>query len=260
MNTFRDIGFTLRRIPLLIRVANMEVGLRYRRLFLGQFWFVSTFVTRITIFTLVFSNVFSQKPENFLPFFAAGFINWHFLVGGLNRATTGLIRSENFIVQFGFPPIFYVFRELIIGFRELALYAPLIVIIFLVSDHSLTLQDVYTYFLMLPLVTIELVSVMTCISLLTPYFRDLQQFISSITLMAFMVTPIFWLPKSVEEDSLILLLNPFWHLVAILRDPLLGTSVNQTNLFAVLIMIAITLPITILLYEKLGRQVVLRLN
>lgn len=260
MNAFRDIAFTLRRLPLLVRVGNIEAGLRYRRFLLGQLWLVSTFVTRVAIITVVFSRVFSQKPENFLTFFACGFVNWHFLVGSMNKSTTSLMRSERFMVQFGYPPFFYVCRDLIISFRELALYVPLLVIIFLVFGHSTSPRDILTYFLVLPLVTLQLVGIMTCISLLTPYFRDLQQLVSSITLMAFMVTPIFWMPEFLEDDSLILLLNPFWHMVAVLRDPLLGEEVDGTNLKALLIMLALTLPLTLWLYERLGRRVVLRLN
>jgi ABC-2 type transport system permease protein/lipopolysaccharide transport system permease protein len=60
-------------------------------------------------------------------------------------------------------------------------------------------------------------------------FRDVPQIISSITQIVFFVTPIMWKPELLGDHSAIIFLNPFFHLIEIVRAPLLGDLPSAVN-------------------------------
>ena len=71
------------------------------------------------------------------------------------------------------------------------------------------------------LVSLNLLSVGITLSLLGARYRDVAQMTQSVLHVAIFVTPIFWLPRLVPEGHWILVLNPFVHLLDLVRN-LLG--------------------------------------
>ena len=73
-------------------------------------------------------------------------------------------------------------------------------------------------------------------------FRDLQQLVMSVVQVSMFVTPLFWPPEGLEglRRVFFVTLNPLYHLLTIVRDPLLGGKLPPVNscIAAVLITIA----------------------
>ena len=56
-------------------------------------------------------------------------------------------------------------------------------------------------------------------------FRDIQQLVATVLLMALFVTPIFWSPQQLNGPlATFEQYNILYHYVAIVRDPLMGWS------------------------------------
>jgi lipopolysaccharide transport system permease protein len=55
-------------------------------------------------------------------------------------------------------------------------------------------------------------------------FRDMTQVAQNFMQVLFYATPIVWMPSSLPQSSVssVLELNPFYHLISLVRDPLLG--------------------------------------
>jgi ABC-type polysaccharide/polyol phosphate export permease len=53
-------------------------------------------------------------------------------------------------------------------------------------------------------------------------FRDVQQMISSLVVLLFFITPVFWPSQLIAEYREIIVFNPFYHLLELMRAPLLG--------------------------------------
>jgi ABC-2 type transport system permease protein/lipopolysaccharide transport system permease protein len=69
-------------------------------------------------------------------------------------------------------------------------------------------------------------------------FRDIPQLINSVVQIVFFVTPIMWKPELLRNRTYIAEFNPFYHLIEIVRGPLLGSLPSANSYLAVL---AITL-------------------
>ena len=82
-----------------------------------------------------------------------------------------------------------------------------------------------------------------CVGIISARFRDVPQVINSAVQIAFFATPIFWKPELLKGRSYITDFNPFFHLLEIVRAPLLGTMPTAKNFFAVLVITLINIAV-----------------
>ena len=66
-------------------------------------------------------------------------------------------------------------------------------------------------------------------------FRDVPPIITSVVRICFFVTPIIWTPELLPARTLVLDANPFFHLVEVVRAPLLGQMPGLASWIAVLV-------------------------
>jgi ABC-type polysaccharide/polyol phosphate export permease len=65
-------------------------------------------------------------------------------------------------------------------------------------------------------------------------YRDIPPLIQVIIQFLFLLTPIIWYPEHVKFGTELLLLNPFSHMLMIVRDPILGRPMEiQTWIIAI---------------------------
>ncbi len=80
-----------------------------------------------------------------------------------------------------------------------------------------------------PLIVINALWIAVVFSLVGARFPDLSQFINNVFIFAFLFTPIIWYGDSMPPDSLrgsMMRLNPLYHMVEIVRAPILGETIE----------------------------------
>ena len=60
-------------------------------------------------------------------------------------------------------------------------------------------------------------------------FRDVPLVISSVMQVTFFLTPIFWMPTESAHNPAFIAGNPFYHLIQLVRAPLLGEMATVQN-------------------------------
>ena len=80
----------------------------------------------------------------------------------------------------------------------------------------------------------------------------MTQIVESLLQIAFYITPIIWMPSLLPARASIMLLdpNPFYHLLAIVREPLIGVSPNLTNWLVSIGLLFIGTFFSLLLFDK----------
>lgn len=81
------------------------------------------------------------------------------------------------------------------------------------------------------------------IGIVSARFRDIPQVINSVVQILFFITPIFWKPESLKGHAYITDFNPLYHLVEVVRAPLLGNVPSAGNYFAVFLLTLINVAI-----------------
>jgi ABC-type polysaccharide/polyol phosphate export permease len=89
------------------------------------------------------------------------------------------------------------------------------------------------------------------VSLLGTRFQDVKPIITSIVQIFFLLTPVMWMPHMIPERySFFTLFNPFYQMVTLVRQPMIG---QIPDLFTYVYMLCFTLAGFLLMFLLLWR-------
>jgi ABC-type polysaccharide/polyol phosphate export permease len=200
-----------------------DIRQRYRRSKLGPLWITSTVAANVAAIGLVFGALFGQEMHVFLPYLSAGLILWTFLAALLLEGCMAFISEERLIKQSNMPFFMHVLRMI---WRNLIILAHNL-LIFVAVCVLFSVKPRFTTFYLLPASALFLLN-MTWIALLlavvSARFRDIQPIIASLLQVLYLATPIVWQTRMLPKLHLLYLGNPLYHLINLVRQPLLGES------------------------------------
>lgn len=225
-----DIVAALVRYNLVGMLGWQDVLQRYRRSALGPFWLTISMGVMIGTIGIVFGQIFKAPMDEFLPFLAIGIILWNFILPVITEGCVGFVAAEGIVKQLPIPIFVHilriVWRNVLIFGHNLIIF-PLVLVIVSKPLSWFALVSIVGFALLL----INLVWMVLVLSVFCTRYRDMPQMVSSILQVFFYLTPIMWMPSLLPERASMLLLdlNPFYHLLEIVRAPLLGQAPSDLN-------------------------------
>ncbi len=208
----------------------LDIRQRYRRSALGPFWLTISMAIMITMIGVVFGQIFSAPMEEFLPFLTIGLVLWGMISAVVGESCLVFVDSGNIIRQLPLPLFLYIMRMI---WRNVLIFAHNIVILPFVfwvfgREFHPAMPVAVAGFLLL-IVNIGWVSLLFAV--VCTRFRDFYQLIMSVLQIVFYLTPIIWMPHLIPKRSALYLLdvNPIYHLIEIVRSPLLGSYPTMLN-------------------------------
>jgi ABC-type polysaccharide/polyol phosphate export permease len=105
------------------------------------------------------------------------------------------------------------------------------------------------------LVTLNLLWIALLLAILCTRFRDVSLIVQSVVQMLFFVTPIFWSPSLMPSRTILVHGNPFYHMLELLRDPLIGEHASAESWIFISAMLVIGWSVTFLLFAKFRRRI-----
>jgi len=218
----KDLGRALKAWRIWVLLGTNDIRQRYRRSKLGQFWITATIAATVVGLGIVYSAIFKQSIEEYLPYVAAGFVVWFLITGMITEGCTAFLDSEGYAKQLTVPLSVYVLRtwfRVLITFAHNAIIVPFVWLIFLVPVG-------WACCLVIPgvcLIALNGLWIMLLLGTLCARFRDLPQIISSFVQVLFFVTPVMFRSDQLPASGRAAMdLNPFAALLAVARDPLIG--------------------------------------
>lgn len=225
---FRDFTSGLSQLNLAIALANQDMAARYARTVFGPMWGVIGVATMTAAMGLTFGVIFRQPLKEFLPYIAASLAIWNAIAGLIVEAPGTFYRQIGIISVYNLPLSLHVFRgvfdKLVMMLHALAVYAVLMAIF---QINPLNVIWMFPGFLVIFI--LFGVGLGLTLGVWGARFRDLGPAASSLMLVIFLVTPIFWTKASISEHSWIASINPFYHLLEVGRGPLLGYAPTLEN-------------------------------
>jgi ABC-2 type transport system permease protein/lipopolysaccharide transport system permease protein len=238
-----DIIAGLASWPLWVRLGWNDILQRYRRSILGPFWLTASMAIMIVALGILYAGLFNTPVEDFLPFLCVGLLVWNLLASFLTEGGTLFTGSESYIKQIRLPYSVYVYRstwsKLVIFFHNFIIYFA-VLLYFQIWPGTVGL-------LAIPgLIVVVLNGALASLSIgiISARFRDVPPLIGSIVQIVFFVTPIFWKPELLKGRDYVTDFNPFFHLLEIVRAPLLGSVPSAKSYLAVLFITLINIVIT----------------
>jgi len=226
-----------------------DIRQRYRRSTLGPFWLTISMGALVGGLGVLYAGLFRMDVADYLPFVAAGLIIWGLLSGLITEGCAAFIGAEGIIKQVNLPLSVHVYR---VVWRNLIVFAHNVAI-YVAAAVIFSIQPGWTGLLVLPglaLLCLNGVWMGLLLGLVSARFRDVPQIVASVVQVAFFLTPIIWKPELLPDRAFVLDLNPFFHLVELVRAPSLGQAPGLVSWLAAA---GITLGgwlVTLLMYRR----------
>ncbi len=223
-----DLREAASRTPLWSRLSWIDIRNRYKRSVIGPFWVTISMAVMIAALGTIYSQLFGMAIQEYVPFIACGFLIWNFIAGVLNAAGRTFIEMEGIMKQIPLPVSFYALRSvsteaILFGHNFLVYLA--VAALFQIPLGWGTLLALPAF----ALIVLNAVWVVIVLGILCLRFRDVIPIVANLTQIAFLVTPVIWAAELVKNRRMIVDANPFFHLVEILRAPLLGKPIDPVN-------------------------------
>lgn len=251
-----DIALATSQYSLVGMLGWQDVRQRYRRSALGPFWLTITMGVMIGTICIVFGQIFNSPMAEFLPFLTVGMILWAFISSVITEGCLSFIAAEGIIKQLPIPLFVHILRVI---WRNLVILAHNLVIFPLVLLTMSTPLG-WLAFISIPgllVVTINLAWMALLFGVICARYRDLPQIIASLLQILFYLTPIMWMPNLLPQRAGLYLLdlNPAYHLLELVRGPLLGVMPSLLNWEVSLGMALTGWIITLLVYGRYKRRI-----
>ncbi|MFO7570396.1 MAG: ABC transporter permease [Smithellaceae bacterium] len=251
-----DIQASLKGIDLAGVLGWQDIRQRYRRSSLGPFWLTISMGVLIGALGFVFGALFDMQVVTFIPFLTLGLILWSLITATINEGCTGFTDSEAMIKQIPLPLFTHLlrvlWRNLIIFAHNLVIY-PLVLLVFGIPPKVSLLLAVPG--LALLLVNLSWISLL--MGTLCTRFRDIPQIVANLLQVSFYLTPIIWMPHLLPKRAGLLLLdaNPLFHLIEIVRAPLLGELPSLLSWTVALVLAVVGWLLTLIFYGRFRSRV-----
>jgi lipopolysaccharide transport system permease protein len=244
-----DMAAGLASWRLWVRLGWNDILQRYRRSILGPFWLTASMAIMIVALGVLYAGLFNMPVDDFLPFLCVGLLVWTLIASFLVEGGTLFTGSESYIKQIRLPYSVYVYRstwsKLVIFFHNFIIYFA-VLLYFQIWPGTVALLAIPA----LIVITINGALASLSIGIISARFRDVPPLISSVVQIVFFVTPIFWKPELLKGRDYITDFNPFFHLLEIVRAPLLGNEPSAKSWFAVLVITLINIVVTGVFFSR----------
>jgi ABC-type polysaccharide/polyol phosphate export permease len=221
---------SIRKYHVASSLARQDISARYKRSRIGAFWITIGMAISIGCVGLIFGKIFRIPIEEFMPYFTTGSILWGFISSCLTEGCGCFISSSGIILQLRMPFFVHVLRLLqrdtIILAHNIAIL-PVVYFVFLYPVSARCLLAVFGFFLLL----VNLAWMVLLLATVSARFRDVTQIVQNGIGVLYFVTPIMWNPERMPDGlgHFLLKYNPFYHLLNIVRAPLLGEMPQALN-------------------------------
>jgi ABC-2 type transport system permease protein len=247
---FADIRTGFANRQLWAHLGWQDIKQRYRRSVLGPLWITIGMGVTALGTGLLYALILDVNIATFLPFVTVGFIVWSFLSGCLLEGLQTFIANEGLIKHLPAPLSVYVlrtiWRQTLMLLHNLIVYVIVAAIFFFAISHEYTMAPDghgthqpglgWSFLLVVPgflLVAINGGWVSMLLGIISTRYRDIPQVINAIIQLLFYGTPIVWtvdtLSKQKDVAQAILNWNPLYHLVQVMRAPLIGQQIEPLS-------------------------------
>jgi ABC-type polysaccharide/polyol phosphate export permease len=185
----------------------------------------------------LYGSLLGQDVSSYLPYLAVSLVTWQLLAGLTTDSCSSFIGAESYIKNVKLPLTAHVLRVvwrnfIVFGHNLLIVLVVLVIFGPTISWHILEVP------IGLALIAANAVWLGLMLGALSARFRDIPQIVASLVQVAFFLTPVLWTAGMLGRNAWAATINPFFHFLEIVRQPVLGQS---ASIHSWLVVLAVTL-------------------
>ncbi|MDH7454054.1 ABC transporter permease [Luteimonas composti] len=252
-----QLGQSLRRPEFWAYSSWLDIVTRYRRTRLGLLWLLAPVMMFTFITGPLYARIFNRDLASYMVHLGMGYAVWRLMVMVLND-TVGVYRSNKaFILDGNTRLTDYILTTIAKSLFYFA-FAMIGMVGVLIWSPAVPAYAIFSLLVTIPLVLLNLVWVGYSLGILGARSPDVGQVLNTILMVGFLFTPIIWEGDRYPPDSvggIIVRLNPAFHILEIVRQPLYGEMPGLHSLLYVGIMTVVGWLFAMFLSRQYSRYV-----
>lgn len=255
---FQHLAESIRRPDHWVYASWLDTVTKYRKTYFGILWML---VPTIIYIWGIGGFLGRLQPginlQQFLAHVAVGFVVFRFIMTVLSDSTSVFGSYQSFIYDGNLRLTDFVLRLISRSFYYFLLAQPLLAMAVLASPEF-QWSGVPASLLGLAVLVVNLFLYSILLGLLGARFPDIGELMGSVMMAAFLITPVVWYPSAAPAGTVqgaLMRANPFHHLVAGIRSPILGETLEPMTVYYLAAMTVIGLVAAVLAYRSYARRV-----
>ena len=244
-----DIAESFLRWGVWFRLGISDTAAKYRRSILGPLWLTLGMAITVIGLGTFWSLIWRVDVASFFPYLTAGLLIWNFLVAAMVEGTVCFAQQASVIRAAPLPlflhPLRMTVKTTITLLHNSVVYIA-VAAFFHVPVTPATL-------LVLPglagLFAFSLATALT-LGIIGARFRDFPPIVEAIVPLMFFITPVLWFTSALGERAYFANFNPFTHLIAVVREPMLGQVPSATNYLVVTAIVVVLWVLALAVFAR----------
>ena len=240
--------------PLWTKLGWNDILYRYRRSILGPLWSTVNVAITVIALGLVYSQILNQPVAVLMPYACVGIIVWGFISSVMLEAGSLFSSSESYIKQVKLPFWLYVcrfiFSKIVLFAHDLPIYLA-VLLYFRIWPGSVALYAIPGFLLL----AINGAFAGLAIGMASARFRDIPRIIASLVQVLFLFTPIIWMPDLLGPRQHLAQGNPFFHLIEVVRAPMLGVMPSALTIWVTLAITVFNVLVTTFFFLRFRSRI-----
>ena len=236
-------------------LAWQDIKQRYRRSTLGPIWLTLSFGVQMITMGVLGSFLFGAPLSKSLPYVCSGMLIWVLITQVINDGGTLFMSASHYITQIKCPLTVFliqaIFRNLMIVGHNATIYLIVAVVLAVIPGPSILLWP-----LGIGLVLICLGWMALVVAVVSARYRDVPLITQNILNIAFWFTPLMYFPEQLGHRRYLADYNPFTHMIALVREPLLGRFPSLNDWLIVIAIAVIGWIGTFLFFARFRSRIV----
>lgn len=245
----------LRTLSIAWQLARLDILRRYTATMLGMVWAILAPLLMSAVIGVVFSRLFGQKLDEFLPYLFLNLTLWAFFAASIDAGAIAFLAAEGYIKQIARVSFWtYPLRMVLAAFFTLLLGLLAVSVVLLLFGGRVTM----TWLLIIPGLAAWLVfgfAVCTLSAVLNTWVRDFQHLQAVGVQALFYATPVMFPAALLVQHGLgwFLTFNPLYHLMMLVRVPMLNNDVPELSHYlasAIVLIVLLTAAIVAMRWAR----------
>jgi ABC-type polysaccharide/polyol phosphate export permease len=230
--------------------AFLDVVCQYRRSRIGPFWETISLAVTVTGLTFVMGALFGGDPSGQVAYIGLGLMVWSFLSSSIMDGCIVFVANANNIRDTKIPLNIYIGRTV---FKAFIVFSHQIILVVIALVAGFVVLDVVNILALLGVLILLMNAFWVAIFLgfLSARFRDVEMIMKNVMQLSFLMTPVFWDDSRVGAAQRFMVdWNPFYHLIAIVRMPMLGEVPSEQSYIIVSGLLVVGLISSLIVYKR----------
>ncbi len=236
-------------------LAWQDIKQRYRRSTLGPIWLTLSFGVQMLTMGVLSSFLFGLSLEKSLPYVCAGMLLWFLITQMINDGAALFVSTSRYITQIKCPLTVFlmqvIWRNVFVAAHNATIYLFIAVVLVVIPGPSLLL---WPFGFILVIVCLSWMALVCAV--VSARYRDVPVMIQNILNILFWFTPLMYFPEQLGSKRFLADYNPFTHMIALVREPLLGGVPTLNDWLVVLAITVVGWIGTFLFFARFRARIV----